>query len=140
MQIIKQILACDVGLCFIGLATYVQGIVMPLEPICRINRKQAACELDNILCLRCIDILVVGIPSGGAAEHDNTKKRIQHFISLLQFKGEIYYVNEDFTSKQAFQNIMYMKPKNRLQAQKNGQIDSLSACEILKNYLECKNQ
>lgn len=134
-----NILACDMGLKRIGIAILKEGIILPLEPISRHNRNQAAKELDNVLKERDIHILVVGIPSGGEAEHSDMQKRISHFISLLSFEGEICFVNEDYTSFNALQSLSYMKRQNRARAQKDGRIDSLSACEILQRYMQSHN-
>lgn len=60
-----RILACDVGLKRIGLAHIVQGIILPLKPIMRRNRNQAATELAELLGQRGVETLIVGMPSGG---------------------------------------------------------------------------
>lgn len=135
----KKILACDVGLKRIGLAVYTQGIVLPLEPIIRKNRNQASSELSEILKTREIEILVVGLPSGGVAEHSDTRKRILHFVGLVAFSGEIVYIDEDYTSLEALQSSAYMGVQNRLKIQKDGRLDSLSAAVILQRFLESKN-
>ena len=112
---------------------------MPLEPILRHNRKQAARELDILIESRSITHLVVGLPSGSATqfiESNEMTRRIKHFVSLLEFEGEIIYVNEDFTSFEAFEDTLHMKKQSRAKAQKNGQLDSYSACKILKIYLQ----
>ncbi|MCX2717121.1 Holliday junction resolvase RuvX [Helicobacter sp. MIT 21-1697] len=134
-----NILACDVGLKRIGLATLTQGIILPLTPIIRSNRNQAAKELTNVLKERDIHILVVGMPSGGEAAHSDMQKRISHFIALLDFEGEMCFVNEDYTSSNALESLSYMKRQNRAKAQKDGRIDSLSACEILQRYMQSHN-
>ena len=85
----------------------------PLTPIIRINRNQAAKELSDVLKERDISILVVGMPSGGEAEHNDTQKRIAHFISLLHFEGQVCFVNEDYTSVNALESTLYMKRRNR---------------------------
>ncbi|RDU60331.1 Holliday junction resolvase RuvX [Helicobacter marmotae] len=131
-----NILACDVGLKHIGLAVYMHGIILPLEAIIRINRNQAARDLDKLLKEREIERLVVGLPSGGWARHEEGQRRIRHFISLLCFEGEIIFIDEDYTSIEALESLGYMKVKTRARAQKNGMIDSLSACIILERYIE----
>lgn len=131
-----SILACDVGLKRIGLAQYTQGIVLPMKPILRKNRHQASQELHAIVVQKHIDTLVVGLPSGGAAHHQDTITRIKHFVGLVGFGGEIVYVNEDYTSQEALQDLGYLGRKSRALAQKDGRLDSLSACHILEHYLE----
>lgn len=129
------LLACDVGLKRIGLATLTQGIIFPLEPIIRRNRNQASNELDSLLKERKIEILVVGLPSGGIAQYKETKKRIKHFISLLEYRGKICFIDEDYTSQNALESTFYMKREKRAKIQKDGRLDSLSACEILSRYI-----
>ncbi|TLD80834.1 Holliday junction resolvase RuvX [Helicobacter sp. MIT 05-5293] len=134
-------LACDVGIKKIGLAAFVEGIVLPLDPILRQNRNQAAKELASVLYSRHITHLVVGLPSNDQATHEahEMEKRIKHFIDLLEFQGEIIYINEDYTSIEAFRDTLHMKKQSRAKAQKDGKIDSLSACIILERYIESYN-
>ncbi|WP_121726188.1 Holliday junction resolvase RuvX [Helicobacter labetoulli] len=139
MQNQKNILACDVGLKKIGLAVARLGIILPIEPILRKNRNQASSELSEILKMREIDILVVGLPSGGEARHSDTRNRILHFVGLVEFGGEIVYINEDYTSLEALQSSVYMGRENRKKAQKDGRLDSLSATLILERFLESKH-
>lgn len=129
----KQILACDIGLKRIGLATKIGEIILPLPPILRKNRIQASNALLQILQERKIEILIVGIPT-----HDEThemERRIKHFISLVNFAGEIIYINEDLSSKIAQERLLSLSKKEREQKIKNGELDSLAAVEILERYL-----
>lgn len=135
----KKILACDVGLKKIGLAIVQLGIILPIEPIIRKNRNQASSELSEILKTREMEILVVGLPSGGEAGHTDTRNRILHFVGLIEFSGEIAYIDEDYTSLEALQSSAYMGVQNRLKAQKDGRLDSLSAAVILQRFLESKH-
>lgn len=131
-----KLLACDVGLKRIGLAIYKAGIAFPLEPIIRFNRHQAASDLDKILCEYEIEQLIVGLPSGGESGHTEMMQRIKHFVGLLTFKGGICFINEDYSSIEALESLAYMKRENRAKAQKDGRIDSLSACIILERYIQ----
>ncbi|TLD97219.1 Holliday junction resolvase RuvX [Helicobacter jaachi] len=131
-----NVLACDVGLKRIGLSTLTQGIILPLPPIIRINRNQAASALDKILHERDIAILVIGLPSGDTPKYLQMQARIRHFIALLCFKGEKHFVNEDCTSLEALDSIQHMKKQNKHKAQKDGRLDSISACMILERYIQ----
>lgn len=131
----SKILACDVGLKRIGLAHIVQGIILPLKPIIRRNRNQAATELAELLAQMGVERLIIGLPSGGLGGDTSTQKRIKHFISLLTFGGEVVYVDEDFTSTHALESLHHAKRESRQAYRKNGVLDSLSACEILRRYL-----
>lgn len=131
----SKILACDVGLKRIGLAHIVQGIILPLEPIIRRNRNQAATELAELLAQMGVERLIIGLPSGGLGGDTSTQKRIKHFVGLLTFGGEVVYVDEDFTSAHALESLHHAKRESRQAYRKNGVLDSLSACEILRRYL-----
>lgn len=131
----SKILACDVGLKRIGLAHIVQGIILPLEPIIRRNRNQAATELAELLAQMGVERLIIGLPSGGLGGDTSTQKRIKHFVGLLTFGGEVVYVDEDFTSTHALESLHHAKRESRQAYRKNGVLDSLSACEILRRYL-----
>lgn len=121
-------LSLDIGLKRIGLALCIDcKIAMPLDAIIRKNRNQAAKDVGKILQDYEIDILVVGIPKGGSSE-DEMKKRIEHFVSLINFEKEIVFVDESFSSKQA-QELQVANLKK-----KDGKLDSLAAYLILKNY------
>ena len=126
------LVACDVGLKRIGLATYQQGIVLPLEPILRINRNQAALTLDTLLQERGATHLIIGLPSGGIAGYEEMQKRIKHFASLLNFSGKIVYVNEDYSSKEARELLTH----SRARKDKSGHLDSISACVILERFVD----
>lgn len=132
----SKILACDVGLKRIGLAHIVQGIILPLEPIMRRNRNQAAKELAELVAQMGVKRLVIGLPSGGLGGDTAMQERIRHFISLLGFGGEIVYVDEDFTSAHALESLHHAKRESKRVYKKNGVLDSLSACEILRRYLK----
>ena len=120
-------LALDVGLKRIGVALCVDKIALPLDPIIRKNRNQAANEIKNLLKMHEISLLLVGLPRGGRSEEE-MQKRIKHFVSLLEFEKEICFVDESFTSKEALKFGVANTRK------KDGKLDSLSALIMLKDY------
>ncbi|ETD22229.1 Holliday junction resolvase RuvX [Helicobacter macacae] len=171
------IIACDVGLKRIGLATLLNGIVLPLEPIIRKNRNQAARDLREVLQMRGANKLIVGLPlyqhaqdinsqnpqkesqqtSQNPTDFSNAKSsidfvdssldsstnptsvRIKHFIGLLDCASmccEVVYVNEDFSSIIALENLSHTTKSARKKSTKDGRLDSLAACEILRRYLK----
>lgn len=171
------IIACDVGLKRIGLATLTNGIVLPLEPIIRKNRNQAARDLREVLQMRSVNKLIVGLPlyqhaqdinlqnpqkesrqkSQNPTDSSNAKSsidfidssldsstnptsvRIKHFIGLLDCASmccEVAYVNEDFSSIIALENLSHTTKSARKKSAKDGRLDSLAACEILRRYLK----
>ncbi|EAH8309059.1 Holliday junction resolvase RuvX [Campylobacter upsaliensis] len=120
-------LALDLGLKRIGLALYVENIAMPLNAILRKNRNQAANEVRKLIKEHQISKLIVGLPKGGASEVEMTK-RVQHFISLLEFDGEVIFVDEAYTSKEA-QGLGVANSRK-----KDGKLDSLAALIMLRGY------
>lgn len=121
-------LALDVGLKRIGVALCVdKKIALPLDAILRKNRNQAAKEVQNLLSLHEISTLIVGLPKGGSSEEEMTR-RIKHFVSLLEFGGEIHFVDESGTSKEAL-NFGVANTRK-----KDGKLDSLAAFLIIKDY------
>lgn len=175
------IIACDVGLKRIGLATLTNGIVLPLEPIIRKNRNQAARDLLQVLQTRGVNKLIVGLPLYKQNQHTQdinsqnpqkasqqksqshiidsskakssldfahssldssanpTATRIKHFIGLLDCASaccEVVYVNEDFSSIIALENLSHTTKSARKKSTKDGRLDSLAACEILRRYLK----
>ncbi|WP_305868750.1 Holliday junction resolvase RuvX [Helicobacter pylori] len=128
-----MILACDVGLKRIGIAMFLNGVILPLEAILRHNRNQASRDLSDLLREKNIHVLVVGKPNESYAD---TNARIEHFIKLVDFKGEIVFINEDNSSIEAYENLEHLGRKNKRLAIKDGWLDSLSACRILERYCQ----
>ncbi len=128
-----MILACDVGLKRIGIAALLNGVILPLEAILRRNKNQASRDLSDLLREKNIQVLVVGKPNESYAD---TNARIEHFIKLVDFKGEIVFINEDRSSIEAYENLEHLGRKNKRLAIKDGRLDSLSACGILERYYQ----
>ncbi|HIO90303.1 MAG TPA: Holliday junction resolvase RuvX [Campylobacterales bacterium] len=125
------IASIDVGLKRIGRAICLdRSIVFPKDAILRKNRNQAANDVSKFLNEWNIDLLVVGLPKGGDSE-DEMKRRIEHFISLLEFKKEIVYVDEYGSTQEAKEST-----KGIFKHKKDGKIDSIAAKIILERYLE----
>ncbi|WP_104721638.1 Holliday junction resolvase RuvX [Helicobacter mesocricetorum] len=126
----KNILAVDVGLKRIGLARYVQNIPLPIAPILRKNRNQAAKALQDFVISNKIDILVVGIPK---ESNSDMEIRIKHFIGLLSLpeEVEVCFIDESFSSKEALERARGSKGLKR----RDGKLDSLAALMILESYL-----
>ncbi|MCI4407196.1 MAG: Holliday junction resolvase RuvX [Sulfuricurvum sp.] len=124
-------IAIDLGLKRIGLAlSYGQGIVTPLGAIERKNRHQAAIEVKKVLDEYQALTVVIGIPMGSTTE-DEMRRRVAHFMNLVDFYGEIVYQDESYSSQEA-QELM----KGEITYKRDGRIDSLSAKIILERYLK----
>jgi putative Holliday junction resolvase len=125
------IASLDIGLKRIGCAIcFDKKIVFAQNAILRKNRNQAARDVDIFLKENKIDILIVGLPKGGSSS-DEMKRRIEHFISLLEFNKEILYQDEYGSSSEA-KELMKGITKNK----RDGKLDSLAAKIILERWLE----
>jgi len=123
-----KIASIDVGLKRIGLAyTPDNKVVIPLPAIIRKNRNQASKEVSEFLKEWGIEKLVVGIPF----TNEDTSNRIKHFVNLIDFKGEIVFQDESFSSVEV-ENMI----KGEIKYKRDGRIDSLAAKNILERYLK----
>ena len=122
--------AIDVGLKRIGVAVSDGKVVFPQEAILRKNRNQAARDVDAFLKEWDAEMLIVGLPKGGASEEEMTR-RIHHFVSLLEFAAEVVYVDEYGSSAEAKARMQGVVRQKR-----DGKIDSIAAQIILERYLE----
>lgn len=123
-------IAIDLGLKRIGLAYSAhKDFVTPLRAVERKNRDQAASDVKKVLDEWEVDAVVVGIPMGGSSE-DEMKRRVAHFMNLVNFKGEIFFQDESNSSKEA-EGMM----KGEIKQIRDGRIDSISAMIILQRFL-----
>ncbi len=121
----------DIGLKRIGLAICLQSyIVTPCDAILRKNRNQAAKDVDEFLQTWGIETLVVGLPKNGSSSQE-MQRRIQHFVSLLEFKKEIFYQDEYGSSLEAKSMMQGITKQKR-----DGKIDSMAAKIILERFLQ----
>jgi len=126
-----KLAAIDVGLKRIGTAIALPGgIVVPQPAIVRKNRNQAACDVNAFLRQWEIDKLIVGIPCGGSAEEE-MRRRIEHFVGLLELDIPVEFVNEAGSSAEAKAMM-----QGEMRQKRDGRIDSLAAKIILERYLE----
>ena len=127
----KKIAGLDVGLKRIGVALCLNAnIVMPQEAILRQNRDQAARDVDRFLQEWQIELLVVGLAKGGSSEAE-MQRRIEHFVALLKFSGEVVYQDEYGSSIEAKEML-----QSFTRQKKDGRIDSMAAKVIVERYVE----
>lgn len=127
-------IAIDLGLKRIGLAYSAhKDFVTPLRAVERKNRDQAASDVKKVLDEWEVDAVVVGIPMGGSSE-DEMRRRVAHFMNLVDFKGEIFFQDESNSSKEA-ESMM----KGEIKQIRDGRIDSISAMIILQRFLAKKS-
>lgn len=123
-------IAIDLGLKRIGLAYSAhKDIVTPLKAVERKNRDQASKEVKKVLDEWEVDRVVVGIPLGGSSE-DEMRRRVAHFMNLIDFKGEVFYQDESNSSIEAESMI-----KGDMKYIRDGRIDSIAAMIILQRFL-----
>ena len=125
------VIAIDLGLKRIGLAlSYGNGIVTPLPAIERRNRNQAASDVKKVLEEYEAQTVVVGIPMGSTTEEE-MRRRVGHFMNLVDFAGEIVYQDEAGSSQEAEAQM-----KGEIRYKRDGRVDSLAAKIILERYLK----
>jgi len=126
----EKYIAIDLGLKRIGLAYSAhKDIVTPLPAIIRKNRNQASDEVKKVLKEWEATAIVIGIPLGGSSE-DEMRRRIAHFMNLVDFDGDVFYQDEAGSSLEA-ENMM----KGEIKYIRDGRVDSISAMIILERYL-----
>jgi len=126
----ERVAAIDVGLKRIGTAISLDGeVAIPQNPILRKNRDQAARELGGFLREWGIERLVVGLPKGGSSAEE-MERRIRHFVDLIDFDGEIEYIDEWGSSLEAAEMMKGVTKQRR-----DGRLDSIAAKLILERYL-----
>lgn len=122
-----KLAAIDIGLKRIGCALCLSSnLVTPQSAILRKNRNQAANDVDTFLNEWEIEKLIVGFPSAS----EDMQKRVKHFITLLNFEGEIVFQEENLSSIEA-EDLM----KGDIKYKRDGRVDSLAAKIILERYL-----
>jgi len=127
-------IAIDLGLKRIGLAYSAhKDIVTPLPAVIRKNRNQASAEVKKVIAEWEVDAVVVGLPIGGSSE-DEMRRRIEHFMNLVDFDGELFYQDEAGSSKEA-ETMM----KGEIKYIRDGRVDSISAMIILQRFLARTN-
>ncbi|MBL1244008.1 MAG: Holliday junction resolvase RuvX [Sulfurimonas sp.] len=128
-------IAIDLGLKRIGLAYSAhKDLVTPLPAIIRKNRNQASSEVKKAIQEWEVDTVIIGIPLGGSSEGE-MRRRIAHFMNLVDFQGEVFYQDEAGSSLEA-ESLM----KGEIKYIRDGRIDSISAMIILQRYLYKQKQ
>lgn len=125
-----KIIAIDLGLKRIGLAYSADAnFVTPLNAVERKNRNQASAEVKKALIEWGAQAVVIGIPMGGSSE-DEMRRRVEHFMNLVDFDGPVYFQDESDSSLEA-EALM----KGMIKQKRDGRIDSLSAKIILERWI-----
>lgn len=126
-------IAIDLGLKRIGLAYSPDAkMVTPLDAVERKNRDQASKAVKAVLDEWDVDVVVIGIPMGGSSE-DEMRRRVAHFMNLVDFKGKLFYQDESNSSLEAEEMM-----KGQMRYKRDGRVDSISAMIILERFLRIK--
>jgi len=125
---LKKYASIDIGLKRIGCSISLSSnIVSPKDAILRKNRNQAAKDVSSFLNEWEIDTLVVGYPEAS----EDMKPRVEHFVKLLEFDGEIVFQNENMSSQEAKDLT-----RGEIKHKRDGRLDSIAAKIILERYLQ----
>ncbi len=125
-----KIIAIDLGLKRIGLAYSAdKNFVTPLNAIERKNRNQASAAVKAAIAEWGAEAVVIGIPMGGSSEEE-MRRRVAHFMNLVDFEGPVYYQDESRSSLEAEESM-----KGMVKQKKDGRIDSLAAKIILERWI-----
>ena len=125
-----KIIAIDLGLKRIGLAYSAdKNFVTPLNAIERKNRNQASAAVKEVIAEWDAEAIVIGIPMGGSSE-DEMRRRVEHFMNLVDFDGPVYFQDESHSSVEAEESM-----KGFIKQKKDGRIDSLAAKIILERWI-----
>lgn len=127
----RPIIAIDLGLKRIGLACSTDGrLATPLPAVIRKNRNQAAADVNKVLQSWNAAQLVVGIPIGGASEAE-IRRRVEHFLGLMDLNLPVFFQDESDTSIEAEQMM-----RGEIAYRRDGRVDSLAAMIILQRWLD----
>jgi len=128
-------LSIDLGLKRIGIAISLDGnLVTPQKAVERKNRNQASAAVKSLIQEWSATTIVVGIPIGGSSEEE-MRRRVSHFMKLVDFDGEVYLQDESHSSLEA-EELM----KGKIRQKKDGRIDSIAAMIILERFLLSKEK
>ena len=121
------LLGIDYGRKRTGMAVYIHGIVLPSEPVSGgwesiIERIERCSELYGDVSV------VIGLPLSALGKPTELSKEVEDLaVKIREYGYTVELVNEARSSGEA---IRLMGKKDR-----NGHVDSVAACEILKRYL-----
>ena len=132
-----RIISFDFGLARIGVAISDENQILasPLQVVK--NDTEASAVITEILKEYSPAFLVVGNPTKLSGAAGSTENQVKEFVSLLQkvFPGEIYLVDERFTSKSS---VSQLRESGAQTFKQKGNIDQQSAVNILNLVLDAR--
>ncbi|PIE51195.1 hypothetical protein CSA37_13075 [Candidatus Fermentibacteria bacterium] len=121
------LIGIDYGRKRTGMAVYLSGIVLPLDPV--LGSRELILKRLSELQERYEAIeLVLGLPLTALGKHTELSREVESFAAILDENGyTVHFERETGSSKEAARLVGRKDRK--------GRADSVAACEILKRYL-----
>jgi len=130
-------MALDVGEVRIGIALTdpLCMIASPYDVYIRKNAEEDINYFTNLIALKDVEKLIVGLPKHLDGNEGKTAKMIRDFMEKLESEIDIdiIYQDERFTSKSADQFLISNNIRRR---KRKNVIDKMAAQIILQNYLD----
>lgn len=135
----NKIMCLDVGTKRIGIALsdYLHIIATPLKFILRTGDKAAIGEIKKIAEENNVEKIIVGLPYNMDGSIGFQGENCIKFGNLLKNDFEVIFEDERLSSETAEENLR----RRKIDFKKNkGLVDMESACVILQDYLNSKEQ
>ena len=135
----NKVMCLDVGTKRIGVALsdYLHIIATPCKVVLRKNDKAAVEEIKQICVENNVKTIIVGLPYNMDGTVGFQAKNCIEFGSLLKDEFEVVYEDERLSSETAEENL---RMRNKKYTKDKGLVDIESACIILQEYLDRKDQ
>ena len=134
-----KIMALDIGTKRIGIALsdYLHVIATPLKFILRTSDRNAIAEIKKIAKENNVKKIIVGLPYNMDGSIGFKGENCIKFGNLLEEEFEVIFEDERLSSEEAEENLR----RRKVDFKKNkGLVDMESACVILQDYLNSKEQ
>lgn len=139
----KHLLAIDYGEKFTGLANYKVGIdpfILKMGRIPFKSQQQLIADIQKVIEGEFIDIVILGMPYLTDGTESTRTKIVKAFLHKLQSSISIpLYEQDESLSTYEAQQRMIASPEYNFQVDMQ-QIDALSACIILEEFLKNPTQ
>ena len=135
----NKIMCLDVGTKRIGIALsdYLHVIATPLKFILRTSDRNAIAEIKKIAKENNVKKIIVGLPYNMDGSIGFQGENCIKFGNLLEEEFEVIFEDERLSSEEAEENLR----RRKVDFKKNkGLVDMESACVILQDYLNSKEQ
>lgn len=135
----NKIMCLDVGTKRIGIALsdYLHVIATPLKFILRTSDRNAIAEIKKIAKENNVKKIIVGLPYNMDGSIGFQGENCIKFGNLLEDEFEVIFEDERLSSEEAEENLR----RRKVDFKKNkGLVDMESACVILQDYLNSKEQ